>query len=308
MKRGRQKNWRAVELIVKRLEEILEDGDANFKSPDKLLDYTNSEYREVDISITYPGRHSKVVFFEIRDRKQRGGSQWVEQVYSKQNALRATAIMVHTSGFTQPAIDKAKTYGISLLTLRQVQETDWRHWYPVEAIVFEKVVFYPIEITVRSETRGDYVDFTLPCSQPDIDILVIDKRYSLREFAIKYWALISSRPEFIPEYLRIQSLIKHNDFIQLSVTLPATHFFIEEEIHSLVRAEFFLYKRYIPEKRAPIASELYSYQKVDEGKTEAGMIACTFEVDGDQFQVDFAVIEDEQGNAQYKLGNVVRAG
>ncbi len=181
MPRKHPENWRVVEQIVERLERLFANSDTVVKSPDMLLDYTTGTKREVDISVTYSsGRHKSTIFFEVQDRSRKSGVQWVDAVYSKGLAVRARPIMVHTLGFTEPAIKKAEQYGIILLTLLQMQSIDWKHWYPTEAIRLERHLFSPLFAHFLTQNEKYGLDLALPFNGPDFELLdanVPDKHY-----------------------------------------------------------------------------------------------------------------------------------
>lgn len=63
---------------------------------------------------------------EVRDWSRPVGSGWVEEMSGKHQALRTDKlVLVSKSGFTKPAIEKAKARGIETLTIEEACDTDW---------------------------------------------------------------------------------------------------------------------------------------------------------------------------------------
>jgi len=92
-----------------------------------LTDKVTGEKREVDILLsssvaTYP----IFIGLEVIDRNRKAGVQWVEQMHSKHLTLPTDKlILVSRSGFYEPALTKARFYGIETITLEEALETDW---------------------------------------------------------------------------------------------------------------------------------------------------------------------------------------
>jgi hypothetical protein len=306
--RKSQKDWRTIELIVERLESLLADSDTAVKSPDFLFDYTTQTEREVDISLTYhSGRHETVVFFEVRDRKEKGGSEWVEQVNTKSQSLRRKAIMVHTRGFTDPAAKKATQLGITLLTLQQVQMTEWKHWYPIEAIQIEQCIFSPLFVKFYSDLSFEAsLDLVLPYREPDIQLIDAnnpEKHYSAREFLLKYWINIALNDQTCRVVLDLNAqIMRETDFIDLPLELPITHFLTggDEEFRPLRGVKFTVFKHVTPEKHVPVQPTFYRYQEVGSEQPVGEIAVCDFEIEGDTFQLDYVVAEDGEGNITHQ--------
>ncbi len=307
MPRKHPENWRVVEQIVERLERLFANSDTVVKSPDMLLDYTTGTEREVDISVTYSsGRHSAKVFFEVRDRKQLGGVEWVEQVYAKSQAVRAKAFMVHTRGFTKPAKNKANQYGIDLLTLQQMQDIDWKHWYPTEVIRSEQHLFSPLYARFLTQDDKHILDLTLPFSEPDIKLLDAKdpaKHYSARELLLRNWFAIALHDQMAVTLLQLFTLMKGKpiDFVELPMSVTLTHIIVasDPEPHPLESIELVLMKGYFPEKRVSLQPSFYRYQQVGDHQPIAELATSSFEMDGDIFQLDQII--DEEGNNRVVL-------
>jgi hypothetical protein len=171
---------RTTELIVEELEKIgLNKDICKIRSPDQIKDVVTGRMREVDISIRCKiGTFEFLTIIENRNRKNVDDVTWVEQVKTKKEDLRAEkALMVTTSGFTAPAIKKAKHNGIILRVLRDFRADELIDWmnnfiFKTQALnldikslimVFENVEdVFLFQINVcdkkfKFETDGEYV-------------------------------------------------------------------------------------------------------------------------------------------------------
>lgn len=125
---------RKFEKLILLLESIDLDNTAVITSPDYLIDKDSGVKREVDISIRYKiGTISLLIILECRDRTSVQGSPWVEEVSSKMKSVNADkAIMISSSGFSEPAHKKAKHNCIELRTYSQIDKNDIFSWLKFE--------------------------------------------------------------------------------------------------------------------------------------------------------------------------------
>ena len=93
-----------------------------------LVDRETGEEREVDILLKSQfGDYSVVLSVEVNARSRRAGSGWVEEMAGKHQALVTNKlVLVSRSGFTKPALKKAKVRGIEALTIKEACVTDWK--------------------------------------------------------------------------------------------------------------------------------------------------------------------------------------
>lgn len=92
-----------------------------------LTDRETGEQREVDIVLrSQVGDYPVVLSVEVRDRSRRAGSGWVEEMSGKHQALQTNKlVLVSKSGFTKPAMEKARIREIETLTIEEACATDW---------------------------------------------------------------------------------------------------------------------------------------------------------------------------------------
>jgi hypothetical protein len=92
-----------------------------------LTDKETGEQREVDIVVrSQVGDYPLVLSVEVRDRSRRAGSGWVEEMAGKHQALQTNKlVLVSKSGFTKPAMEKARAREIETLTIEEACVTDW---------------------------------------------------------------------------------------------------------------------------------------------------------------------------------------
>ncbi len=122
--------WRKFERLVALIETHLVPSGAIVTSPDHIQDKTTGQSREVDASIRYEvGSIPILITLECRDRTSEEDVMWIEQLIAKRESIGATAtVAVSSSGFTQPALAKARSHGIETRLLREVAEEAIRDW------------------------------------------------------------------------------------------------------------------------------------------------------------------------------------
>lgn len=94
---------------------------------DKIADITTGQKRQIDISIRIKdGPTNFLAIIEARDRSRKVGVDYIEQIKSKRDSVRADkAIVVSNKGFAKTAIKKAGHYGIETYSLAEALRKDW---------------------------------------------------------------------------------------------------------------------------------------------------------------------------------------
>lgn len=92
-----------------------------------LRDKVTNEEREVDILLTTKaGTYQFSIGIEVVSWARRAGTPWVERMLAKHENLPVDKlVLVSKSGFTKPALKKAKFYGIEALTVESALSIDW---------------------------------------------------------------------------------------------------------------------------------------------------------------------------------------
>lgn len=101
--------------------------DVSVEESALLMDRETGEEREVDIVLKLQlGDYPVVLSVEVSDRSRRAGSGWVEEMAGKHQALQTNKlVLVSRSGFTKPAMKKAKSREIEALTIEEACATHW---------------------------------------------------------------------------------------------------------------------------------------------------------------------------------------
>lgn len=122
--------WRNFEQLVTAIEQHLCPHGATVLSPDHIIDKTTGQSREVDASVRYRiGSVPILITIECRDRTATQDVTWIEQLIAKRESVGASAtIAVSSTGFSGPALDKAKANEIEARVLREVSEESIRDW------------------------------------------------------------------------------------------------------------------------------------------------------------------------------------
>jgi hypothetical protein len=120
---------RELELLVAALEDTIGSLDGiRVESPARLRDLDTDQVREVDVAIrARHGTHELLIVMECRDRAAPGDVTWIEQIRTKCSSVGADRIVaVSASGFTKPALQKAKRYRIETRSMEQVATGEMR--------------------------------------------------------------------------------------------------------------------------------------------------------------------------------------
>ncbi len=127
---------REFERMVTRIEQSLVPTGAIVKSPDYVKDRITKGLREVDASIRFKiGAASILITIECRDRSKIDDATWIEQLATKkQNIGAALTIAVSSRGFSKPAIEKARFYGIEIRTTSKLRPEDVLDWLRVQQV------------------------------------------------------------------------------------------------------------------------------------------------------------------------------
>ena len=93
-------------------------GSAEVVESMELKDLRTGGTREIDIGIrSEVAGYPIIIGIECRDHKRPQSSTWVEEMWAKHLDLpTATFVLVSSSGFYKPALEKARTYGIEALS------------------------------------------------------------------------------------------------------------------------------------------------------------------------------------------------
>jgi hypothetical protein len=132
-------------------------GNAVVRQSMELPDRTNGEMREVDVVIEVKcGRHTARIGLEAITG--RAHTPWVESMLAKHQLGHLTdkLVLVAGRGFSKPARDKAKAFGVETLTLDEAAGTDWPAAIAAsERLWFARLDLTPQEISVTLHSRPD---------------------------------------------------------------------------------------------------------------------------------------------------------
>lgn len=149
--------WRQFEKLVTLIETHLGPSGATIASPDHILDKVTGQLREVDASIRYyVGSIPILITIECRDRTGDEDVIWIEQLIAKRESIGASAtVAVSSSGFTQPALVKARLHGIETRLLRDVSDEAIREWAQKIKIIIVRGQFGLGQLRVAFKSGSD---------------------------------------------------------------------------------------------------------------------------------------------------------
>ena len=140
-------------------------GGATVTESKFLADRATGADREVDICIEGAvGGHEVVISVECRDRARRADVTWIEEMKAKHERLPTDAlVLVSRSGFTSGAIAVAKSYGIELLSISEIDgETVSQLFGELSSVWAKTYDLSPIKVTLHVSATG-------PHGEEDVD-------------------------------------------------------------------------------------------------------------------------------------------
>jgi len=145
--------WRQFEGLVSRIEMVLKPRGARVKSPDWIIDRITGELREVDASIRYDTNGVPVLItVECRDRAKVQDVTWIEQLVTKRTDIGAThTIAVTSSQFTEPALCKARQYGIEVRKIEEISAEVFAQWVTELTVEIEHLPWSIVSFRVDAE-------------------------------------------------------------------------------------------------------------------------------------------------------------
>ena len=122
-----------------------------------LRDNITGTEREVDICVEGELAGDLVtISIECRDQGRKCDVKWIEEMKAKHERLPTNLlILVSSSGFSQEAEDVAKTYGIKLITLRELHSSSGDRLFGSISSLWSKVfTLTPSKVVIRVATAG----------------------------------------------------------------------------------------------------------------------------------------------------------
>lgn len=194
--------WQEFERLVARIERAASPRGSVVKSPDRVRDLTTGRMREVDASIrTKVGTAEILITIECRRRSRRDDDTWIEQLATKRQKIGAAkTIAVSAVGFTDSAIQTARSVGIELRTLSKVSASDIEDWFLANGAVHFCRLFENIRcVVVLYEDSGEPSKYAFWA--PSVEEAVLYHERHVSPFAIRdYIPLLElARPDMFKE-------------------------------------------------------------------------------------------------------------
>lgn len=120
------------QALIKSIYAAMSNVEGGSVTESAMLYEPNEKPREVDILIEREMYgHKLKIAIECRDRSRKDDIEWIDGLIGKYKNLKIDRIVaVSKSGFSSPAIDKARENRIDIRTYEKLLETDWpREFY-----------------------------------------------------------------------------------------------------------------------------------------------------------------------------------
>ena len=130
-------------------------GHAKVVESAMLTDKATGEQREVDVLITTSASGYEVnIAIEVVAHKRKAGTPWVESMHSKHSSLETDkVILVSESGFSAPALKKARFYGFEAVTIDAALTADWKVAAELTATGFFELTTFNYTCTLVYESE-----------------------------------------------------------------------------------------------------------------------------------------------------------
>ena len=281
------------ELLIKMLEEVILPQGASIKSPDYIVDKITGQKREVDISIKMDlGTSPILIIIECRDRKDIEDTTWIEQLRTKTNDLNANKVIAVSSfGFSAPAIDKGKHYGIETRTYKELSHDDIKSWFLPNHIVKHNKIF---QIIIAKIIFSDI---------KSLDHDIIDKRTVFDDFIItpndRRMVNLNGIFSFIADHEKLWDKIPIDKDFQIYnfnayYTNPKSRFEIEHKsvVHTIAQIKFSV--------KMKIETQIVPISKISSYENSEAPITQIIEFDGilPGKNYSFQVIKNKDGSIQ----------
>jgi hypothetical protein len=253
-------------------------------------DPVTKEPREADIVIQHEvAGYPVTIVIECRDEQRRGDVLWIEQLLGKYLTRASQVVAVSRLGFSKQARLKAAEVGITIMTVGEAKDTEWRtwveardsYWVTLHGLVMLNI--FNINLVDKTITTKD-----VPPCPPGTDIG--DIRFALADgTSLTAWEIFNRRAQ--DPALLAQSERQPDGLIRLRVGLPAGVSLVgpdgvsrgAEGIGYLVREE-------IETMRVPLKAGEYGATSIATGSAK-----------GTDWKVLIAVVKDQTGKPQMSL-------
>jgi hypothetical protein len=147
---------RSFEILVAQVEEALGPAGVKVSSPDRIPDARTGRKREVDASLRYTvGSVEVLVTIECRDRSRAPDITWIEQLHSKQLAIRASkTIAVSSRPFSKDALRVAQHHGIETRVLAEVTGADILRWADKIELRAQRATLSNLSLTIETSDNS----------------------------------------------------------------------------------------------------------------------------------------------------------
>ncbi|MBX7112343.1 MAG: restriction endonuclease [Dehalococcoidia bacterium] len=134
--------------------ELLAATGARVEYDARIRDRTTGKMRQVDIAVWQSSHHGEMLYaIDCKDYSRPVNVEIVEQIAQKALDIKADrAAIVSRRGFTTSAREKGRHLNVDLLTVTELEETEWPAWMALRTMQFvdtrrtvERIVFHEKE-------------------------------------------------------------------------------------------------------------------------------------------------------------------
>lgn len=176
-----------IHLLVGVCSQMSHPSDVSITLGEMVYDEASDRKRDVDVTIKFvtpEGDTGSFIGIEVKDEKRKLGSQQVEQLCMKFRDMPniKTGGIVSSSGFTGPAIKKAKFHGVKLYEFRrweiekEVEHLAFHDEFTVTESVYQArenyLVTFDVEETLSEEEKASFGKMTAVFIDESLETMV----------------------------------------------------------------------------------------------------------------------------------------
>jgi hypothetical protein len=137
----------------------------------KVKDKDTGRSRQIDIAVIIKDTYRNIFcMIEVKDHKRQIDSPEIDKIIGIRNSVNANkAIMVSKSGFTKPALEKAKKNSIGTLTFEDIEKINWFEWIGFDFIrSFKWTIHSYKSVDIVLNVPQEKIE-SIPFNQPKFD-------------------------------------------------------------------------------------------------------------------------------------------
>ncbi len=293
-KHSKSKSGSEFEALIATIQKCVHNR-AKIETNKRIKDIDTGKLRQIDISlILADGPTEFFAMVEVRDRSRPVDAPYIGEISDKRRSVRSdAAFIVSRSGFTKPALIKAKKLGIRALTYDEATNADWSNWLQCKTMIMHYRKYDNVKIIFAEYGSNKIIDVSpevIRAIQDDKNAKVLRDKdripfFSLQDLVKCFVNKFGDRLfENIPPDSSHQrrNIVINEDRYEPTLYIIAS----DDKLHKIGKMRIDL-DCYIEEIQYPF--KLMKYRKADAKKSDAEVATVDVELDDNKYRFEFIV-------------------